>query len=201
MISRLNLASRPFRNTTLPYLLAALLLTLAAAGAVAAFASYRDVNRRGEVAKSQTSDLEAELSDLNSKGDQVQRQLTPDQRALLVGGHKLVANKSFGWSRLFADLESVMPPTVSASRIAVRNVYREGPVTKAELEIDVLSRDYRSALAMIENMNSSGMFRAELRSQNLQENERVSFTEFSMSVVYSPRAGAPVEPQQVGVAR
>lgn len=192
MIAKLNLASSPFRNRTLPYLLAALLLTIAGAGAVLGFANYRELNQRTALAKGQSTELNAELEKLNSKGELVQQQLTPDQRALLVGAHKLVANKSFGWSRLFADLESVMPPNVSASRIGVRNVVRDASGTKAELEMNVLSRDYRSVLTMIDNMNTSGMFRAELRSQNLQEGERVPHTEFSMTVVYSPRPGATV---------
>lgn len=196
MISRLNLASRPFRNRTLPYLLAALLLTLAGAGAVLGFSNYRDLSRRAELAKGQSTDLTAELNELNSKGELVQQQLTPEQRALLVGAHKLVANKSFGWSRLFADLESVMPPSVSASRIGVRNVFRDSSGTKAELEMGLLSRDYRSVLTMIDNMNSSGMFRAELRSQNLQENEKTAFTEFALTVIYSPRSGTAVPPEE-----
>ena len=196
VIARLNLASRPFRNRTLPYLLAALLVTLAGAGAVLGFANFRDLDRRTELAKAQTAELTTELGELNSKGEVVQQELTPDQRALLVGAHKLVANKSFGWSRLFADLESVMPPNVSASRIGVRNVFRDSSGTKAELEMTVLSRDYRSVLTMLDNMNTSGMFRAELRSQNLKEGERIAHTEFALNVIYSPGIGVAAPQQQ-----
>ncbi len=203
MITKLNLASRPFRNRSLPYLAAALLITLAGAVAVVGYASLKDLGKRRELAKSQVADLTAELNELNSKGEMVQQQLTPDQRALLVGAHKLVANKSFGWSRLFADLESVMPATVSASRIAVQNVYRDGPTVRAQLEMTVLGRDYRQVLSMIDQMNGSGLFRTELLGQNLKENERVSFTEFSLSVVYSPKLGvaAQAEPAATGAAR
>lgn len=193
VITRLNLASKPFRNRTLPYLLAALLVTLAAIGAVMGLSSIRDLEQRTSLAKMQVTDLDAKLKDLNSKGELVQQQLTPEQRSLLVGAHKLVANKSFGWSRLFADLESVLPGGVSASRIGIENVYRDGTVVKAELEMSVLSRDYRSVLTMIDNMNNSGLFRAELRSQNLKETDRSSFTEFTMRVVYSPRPAAPAD--------
>lgn len=175
----------------LPYLLAALLLTLAALGAMMAFSSLRDVQQRTELAKSQTADLNSKLKDFNAKGELVQQQLTPEQKALLVGSHKLVANKSFGWSRLFADLESVMPGGVSASRIGIENVYRDGGVVKAELSMSVLSKDYRGVLAMMDSMNSSGMFSAELRSQDLKENESISYTEFTMRVIYSPRPAAP----------
>lgn len=168
-------------------MLAALLLTLSALGAMLVFSSIRDIGQRTDLAKSQTADLGSKLKDLNSKGEMVQQQLSPAQKAVLVGAHRLVANKSFGWSRLFADLESVMPGGVSASRIGIENVYRDGAVVKAELSMAVLTRDYRSVLEMIDSMNSSGLFRAELRSQDLKEAERSTFTEFSMRVVYSPR--------------
>lgn len=187
MITKLNLSSHPFRNRTLPYLLAALLLTFAAVGVVLGLSSVQDLGKRTELAKAQTADLGTKLKDLNSKGELVQQHLTPQQKALLVGAHKLVANKSFGWSRLFADLESVMPAGVSASRIGVENVYRDGAAVRAELAMSVISRDYRGVLAMMDAMNTSGLFRAELRSQDLKQNERTSFTEFSMRVIYSPK--------------
>lgn len=166
------------------------MLTLAGSVAVLGYSNYRDLGKRQELTRNEVRDLNAELVDLNAKGEQVQQRLTPEQRALLVGAHRLVANKSFGWSRLFVDLESVMPTSVSASRIAVQNVYRDGDTIRAQLEMTALSRDYRDVLGMIDEMNRSGLFSAELRSQNLQENERLRFTEFTMNLIYSPRTGA-----------
>ena len=105
---------------------------------------------------------------------------------MLSGWHKRVANRALGWSRLFADLESVRPGSVSASRIAVDNIYQDGDRIKAELELSVLSRDYPAVMSMIENMNNSGLFRAELRGQDLQKNERITYSEYTFYVVYSP---------------
>ena len=85
-----------------------------------------------------------------------------------------MANKSFGWSRLFADLESLLPGGVSVSRISVEDIYKDGDQTKADLEFNVLSRNYQSVMTMIDNMNSSGIFQAELRGQDLQKTERLS---------------------------
>lgn len=133
--------------------------------------------------------MEAEIARLNGEGEKVQQQLMPEQRALLIAAHKLVANKNFGWSRLFADLESVLPGSVSASRISVENVYRDADRVKAELEFGVLSRDYPSVMAMMENMNNSGLFQAELRSQDLQKNERVTYTEYTLRLIYTPASG------------
>ena len=192
MINKLNLSSRPFRNRTLPYLIALLFLALAVSGATLSFAKLRDTIAKNEIAKTEIEQMNAELRTLKGKGELVQQQLTPEQRALLVGAHKLVANKSFGWSRLFADLESILPGGVSVSRINVQNVFKDGEKTKAELEFAVLSRDYPSVMAMIENMNGSGIFSAELRGQDLQKNDRFTYSEYTLHLIYTPRAGYSV---------
>lgn len=189
MISKLNLATRPFRNRNLPYILALLLLAMSVAGAVLCFARIRHNSELIEIAKAEITQMDAEVKRLNGEGEKVQQQLTPEQRALLVAAHKLVANKTFGWSRLFADLESVLPGNVSASRISVTNIYRDGDRNKAELELGVLSRDYQSIVTMIQNMNNSGLFQAELRGQDLQKAERAAYTEYTLRLVYTPAYG------------
>lgn len=144
---------------------------------------------QNEIAKAEIAQMQTEVEALRGKGELVQQALTPEQQALLVATHKLVANKSFGWSRLFSDLESLLPGGVSVSRIAVQNIYKDGDKTKAELEFAVLSRDYSSVIQMIEAMNNSGMFQAELRGQDLQKTESISYTEYSLGIIYTPRYG------------
>lgn len=201
MITKLNLASRPFRNRTLPYLIALLFLALAVSGGTLSFAKLRDITAKNEIAKNEIALMENETQTLKSKGELVQRQLSPEQSTLLVAAHKLVANKSFGWSRLFADLEAVLPGSVSASRVAVQNVYKEGDKTKAELEFSVLSRDYQSVMTMIENMNGSGIFQAELRGQDRQKTERLTYSEYTLRLVYTPRSGYSNAPTDVARTR
>jgi len=198
VITKLNLASQPFRNRTLPYLISLLFLAFAVAGAVLSFASWRDAAARNEIAKSDIERMNTELQGLKGKGALVQQQLSPEQQAILIAAHKLVANKSFGWSRLFADLESSLPGSVSVSRIGVQNVFNDGDKTKAELEFAVLSRDYQSVMTMIENMNNSGVFQAELRGQNLQKTESITFTEYTLRLLYTPRMSySPTAPSDV----
>lgn len=199
MITKLNLASRPFRNRTTPYLLSFLLLALAVAGGVLAFSQLRSSTSENEKTLAEIKVMNDEIRQLKSKGESVQQQLTPEQQTLLVASHKLVANKTFGWSRLFADLESVLPGSVSASRITVENVYKDGDRIKAELELGVLSRDYQGVNAMIANMNNSGLFQAELRGQDRQQNERITYTEYTLHLVYTPAYGyaADSRPDQV----
>lgn len=189
MITRLNLSSKPFRNRNLPYVLAVLLLVIAAFGAIFSIARLRDNNSKNELARRQISEMQDEINKLEGEGAKVQQELTPDQKALLTAAHKLVANKTFGWSRLFADLEAILPGSVSASRIAVQNVYQDGDRIKAELEFSVLSRDYPAVMDMIQRMNNSGIFQAELRGQDLTKNERITYTEYSLRLIYTPAYG------------
>lgn len=187
MINKLNLSSHPFRNRTLPYLIALLLLTFAVSGAVLSFAGLRDTTAQNEIAKSDIERMNTDLQGLKEKGSLVQQALTPEQSALMIAAHKLVANKSFGWSQLFADLESVLPGSVSVSRIVVENVYQDDNRTKAELEFAVLSRDYPGVMTMIEKMNNSGVIQAELRGQDLQKAENTTYTEYTLRLIYTPR--------------
>lgn len=194
MITKLNLATNPFRNRNLPYILALLLLAVTVAGAILSFARIKDNNTRIELAKSNIAEMDREIKELRAAGEMASRELSPDQKALLIASHKLVANKSFGWSRLFADLEAVLPGSVSASRIEVQNIYKDGERIKADLEFAVLSRDYPAVMEMIERMNNSGLFQAELRGQDLQKNERITFTEYTLRLIYSPGYGYSTAP-------
>ncbi len=191
MITKLNLASRPFRNRTLPYLIALLLLAFSVGGAILCFAKLRTFSEDNKLALKQISEIEVELNELKNKGKLVQEELTTDQKALLIGAHKLVANKSFGWSKLFSDLEGVMPNSVSASRISVENIFKDGDRIKAELDFAVLSNDYQSVAVMIDNMNNSGVFRAELRGQDRQKTERSIYTEYTLHLIYTPYYSLP----------
>lgn len=194
MITRLNLASKPFRNRNLPYVLTVVLLALSVAGAILAFAHVQRNAETNELAKSDVKQMEDRIRQLNGEGERVQQQLSPEQRGMLIAAHKLVDSKQFGWSRLFADLEAVMPGSVSASRISVENVYNDNGRIKAELDFGVLARDYPSVMTMINSMNNSGVFQAELRGQDRQQNESITYSEYTLKLIYTPTYAAPEAP-------
>ncbi|MEJ7624073.1 MAG: hypothetical protein WKF34_08760 [Pyrinomonadaceae bacterium] len=195
MIAKLNLATHPFRNRVLPYLASALLLVVGAIGGLYCILALSENAKKDELLARAIEERKEEIDRLKGEGAKVQQLLSPDQKALLTASHRLVGNKTFGWSRLFADLESVLPGSVSASRIAVENVYQDGDRIRAELELGVLSRDYPAVMVMIDNMNNSGLFKAELRGQDLQKNERVTFTEYTFRLIYTPTYGYLAAPQ------
>ncbi len=185
MIEKLNLSSNPFRNRTLPWFLSALMFGLSLVALVYFLADWRTSKADDDIVKTEVSAMEIELQKLKGEGEKVQQQLTPEQKNLLVASHKLVAKKNFRWSYLFADLEKVLPTSVSVSRINVENVYKG----KAEIDFAVLSRDYQSVINMIDRMNSTGIFSAELRGQDLQNGDTITFSEYSMRLIYTSPAG------------
>ncbi len=189
MITKLNLATHPFRNRLFPYLAAALLLVMSVGVGVYCLARLNENSRENKLLAKAVQERQDEIAQLKGKGEKVQQLLTPEQKALLTASHKLVANKTFGWSRLFADLESVLPANVSASRILVENVFQEADRIRAELEFAVICKDYPAVMAMIDNMNNSGLFKAELRGQDLQKNERITYTEYTFRLIYTPSYG------------
>ncbi len=174
---------------------------MSAFGGLYCLLALRENSSKNELLMRAIEERESEIAKLKGEGEKVQQLLSPDQKALLAASHKLVSNKAFGWSRLFADLERVLPGSVSASRIGVENIYQDGDRIKAELELGVLSRDYPAVMAMIENMNNSGLFRAELRGQDLQKGERITFTEYTFRLIYTPGYGYSAAAPEIETAQ
>lgn len=175
-------------------MLSALLLALSLIGALFFLSRINENSKLNEIARREIGEMRQEVARLKGEGEKVQQQLSPEQRELLTASHKLVSNKTFGWSRLFADLESIIPGSVSASRITVENIYRDGDRVKAELDFGVISRDYQAVMAMIGTMNNSGVFQAELRGQNLQTNQRQTYSEYTLHLIYTPSYGYAASP-------
>jgi Tfp pilus assembly protein PilN len=126
------------------------------------------------------------LKKYQEEEQKIRQQLTPQQEQLLIAAHKLVLRKQFSWSRLFSDLENVLPGGVSVSQINVTDVERRNDRTEAEMEFGVLSRNYQNVVGMIDNMNSSGLFQAQMRGQDRQKSDGGDFTEFTLHVIYTP---------------
>lgn len=189
MLDKLNLSSKPFRNRTLPYLIAAAVIVVAFLGAVVGFSQYRSDIALNKVVKGDVDKMAEKIDSLKKRGTEIRNELTLPQQQLLIAAHTLVAHKDFSWSRLLTDLETVLPGDVSASRINVQRIYRDGDQLRAEIEFSVLAKNYQGVLEMIRRMNNSGIFRASLRGQDLQKGESITYSEYTLHLVYSPRAG------------
>ena len=193
MNTQLNLSSRPFRNRTLPWILAAVGLLVALFAGFFVLAEYQRVSGQTKSVKAEINQIDPKINQLKADGDKIRQSLNPEQQVLLRSAHNLVDRRRFSWSRLFADLESVLPRDVSVSHIGIRDVVDQGGGRMlAELDFSVMSKDYQSVVNMLNEMNDSGKFQSvELRAQDLQR-DKGNLTEYSMQLRYLPSAGVPV---------
>ena len=203
MSAKLNLASKPFRNRTLPWLITAIIMSASLIALVLIFSASRDARRKAEQAAADLDNVRKQEAVLIQKKDEINRALTPEQRQLLDAAHSLVDRKRFSWSRLFADLEAALPGNVRVTRINVKDVYMRGGRTSAELELSVMSKAASDDVTnMIGEMSRGGVFEAEPTAQNLQKGSAsAGGMEWVLHVIYRPRAGAPAssaeQPQSV----
>jgi Tfp pilus assembly protein PilN len=185
----LNLASKPFSNRLLPWALTAVVLFVSLIGLVL-------VVRLTTTTRSEANRVEAEINQLKqqeqgllSAAKLVENSLTPEQQQALPAAHRLVDRKGFSWSRFLADLEDALPEKVRVTRIAVREVNKQGDQTVAQLDLGVFAKDAATINEMISSMHQQGIFEAEIRNQNLQKGRGEAGTEYELFVLYRSRAG------------
>jgi Tfp pilus assembly protein PilN len=193
MPTKLNLASKPFSNRSLPWAVASVVIAVCLISLVFIVRATRQANAQANLVQTDINDLRRKEAELNKRVQAVKNSLTPEQLQTLVAAHTLVDRKHFSWSRLFADLESALPGTVRVKRIAVRGTATRGDETFAELELAVVAKSPATVTEMIAEMDRAGIFHAVLRSQNLQRGRGESGAEYELDVVYRPRAGSPAD--------
>jgi Tfp pilus assembly protein PilN len=193
---RLNVATRPFTNRALPWVIAVIFAFFSLVAMVFIAQGTTTANSKTEVVRRDISTLNQELQVTEKKAEEVKRSFTQEQLQSLKSAHQLADRKRFSWSRLFADLEAVLPGGVRVTRITVRQLGTEGGRTVADLELAVVSKSYSTIDGMITSMDQQGTFRAELRNQNLQKGKGEGGTEYDLMVHYTPKAGYTVAPAQ-----
>ncbi|HKO99006.1 MAG TPA: hypothetical protein VJU86_18535 [Pyrinomonadaceae bacterium] len=193
MSTKLNLASKPFSNRTLPWVVTAVIIFVSLIGLFFVVKSTRQANAQSAGVQLDINALSRQEQDLRKQAEVVRSSLTPEQLQTLSAAHILVDRKRFSWSRLFADLESVLPGDVRVKRIAVRGLSTSGGQTLAELELAVIAKTPDVITEMINQMARGGIMQAELRAQNLQRGRGETGSEYELLVVYRPRAGGPTD--------
>lgn len=189
MNNNLNLASKPFNNRLLPWVLTAAILFVSVIGLLMVVRYTVEARREAKAIQIDIDNLRAQERTLIGSAEKVKQSMTPEQLQALQGAHQLVDRKRFSWSQLLADLEAALPANVRVSRIAVREVGVQSEQMLAELELAVFAKSSTSVTEMIAEMDRAGIFRAELRAQNLQKGRGESGTEYELVVVYRPRHG------------
>ena len=193
MPTKLNLASKPFSNRSLPWVVTTMIVVVSLVCLVFIVRATGRANAQAAAVQKDINDLTQQELALRKQADAIKNSLTTEQLQTLAAAHTLVDRKHFSWSRLFADLESALPGTVRVKRIAVRGVTTRGDETLADLELTVVAKAPATVTEMIAEMDRGGVFHAELRSQTLSRGRGETGAEYELAVIYRPRAGAATE--------
>ena len=194
MSTRLNLASKPFRNRVLPWTITALVAVTSIVALLFIAQSTFKTNTAIAATQRDVTDLRKQLDTLTKQEKAVDLALTPEQKRQLKYAHGLVDRKRFSWSRLFADLENFLPGGIRVTRISVKEVRMQGDRPTADLDLVVASKSPSTVTEMIQDMESEGIFQAQLVSQNPQRGKGEIGSEYELNVHYAPRAGFAVAP-------
>lgn len=192
MPTKLNLATRPFSNRSLPWAVTTVVVFLSLVSLIFIVRATAKANAQAYAVQNDINLLAQQEHNLRQQAEAVKNSLTSEQLQTLAAAHTLVDRKRFSWSRLFSDLELALPGTVRVKRIAVSGVATRGDETLAELELTVIAKSPPTVTEMIAEMDRAGIFHAELRSQNLQRGRGESGAEYELYVMYRPRAGSPL---------
>jgi len=189
----LNLASKPFSNRILPWTLTVIILFVSLIGLLIVVQLTTSTRREAALVESQITQLKQREHNLLDAAKQVQQSFTPEQQQAIPAAHELVDRKAFSWSRLLADLESALPANVRVSRIAVRDVNRQGDQTVAQLDMAVFTKNPSTMSEMLNTWENDGVFHAEIRTQNLAKGRGEAGTEYELAVLYRARSSYSTE--------
>lgn len=186
--SRLNLASHPFRNRTLPWTVAAVVACVSLVALFFILAESRRARQQADTAQAAVEDLRKERAQMQEQAEAVRQSVPPEQLKTLEAAHLLVERKSFSWSQLFTDLEASLPSGVRVARINVREVAQRAGQTRAELELMVVGRTPGDVTGMMADMSRSGRFSVVPLSENAREGRGDSGIEWTLRVTYIQRS-------------
>ena len=192
MATKLNLATKPYSNRSLPWAVTAFIVLISIVSLVFIIRATSEARGQSLTIQNDINSLSQQEQGFRKQAEAVKNALTTEQLQTLEATHTLVDRKHFSWSHLFADLESALPGSVRVKRIGVRGVATRNDQTLAELELTVVAKSPANITDMIADMDRAGIFQAELRSQNLQRGRGETGAEYELFVVYRPRAGSPV---------
>jgi Tfp pilus assembly protein PilN len=186
---KLNLASFPFRNRGLPWTIAVLLGLVSVAALAFILSQNAQVRRDSEQVKREINTLNQEIAQIKQKDQEIAATLTPEQKRDWRAAYGLINRKRFPWSRLFVDLEGILPRNVRVNRINVRDIAARGGEIVSEFELVVQSKDTDTVTGMVEQMENGGVFQADIMNQALLKGKNEVGTEWTLRVRYRPRSG------------
>ena len=180
----------------MPWTVAVVVASASIVALVLIVGASRQARAQADRVEHDVQDLRGREQALQQKAEEVRNTLTPDQRFVLDAAHEIVDRKNFSWSRLLADLESTLSGNVRVARISVRDTHQVNGQTQADLELTVVGKTPTDIVHMIGEMARTGIFDAELLTQQPRAAKGEPGTEATLRVRYTPRTGASAKPEE-----
>ena len=184
----LNLASEPFRKDR-PLLVASGVFAVVLTGllGVLVYLIAADRNRMGDT-RAQVTRLNQELTTMaaeQAKFDATLRQpanASVLERSLLL--NTLVERKSVSWTRIFADLEGVMPGEVRLIQVRLPQINSRNEVL---LDMIVGAKDPEPVIAFLKKLQSSPLFGPATVHNSVPPSDNEPLYRYRVSVNYAQK--------------
>ena len=103
MISRLNLASDPFRNRALPWTLAVAVSAVSLVALVVILGRYNEARAQADLSDKQVQAMQAQQKELDRQADSIRQNIPAEQRQPLEAARALVSRKGFSSTHHFSE--------------------------------------------------------------------------------------------------
>jgi type IV pilus assembly protein PilN len=187
----INLASMPYediRRMTFRWITGLAVLLLLTAGvctyALKTWRESRDVNQQIANLRQEIRSLDSEKAAGLALLNRPDNQKTAEQSNFL---NQLIARKAFSWTRVFMDLEKLMPPGLHVVSVAP-DLTKDNQL-QVKMKVGGTSRD--RAIELVRRMEDSPTFKqAQVLSEAAPTNPGSDPIEFEISSVYIPAAAS-----------
>lgn len=195
-----NLASEPFRNRRLFWLIIIMIFAISSVVGFRTIQAISDFDHKIAALEPGVKVDEERVKAIAQSNAGVSA-LTLEQNQALQAANTLIARKSFSWSQLLSDLERHVPDTVRVTKITMNKVGQrarngdQGGKT-VSLTLSGVAKNISAVTEIVRSLGNSGIFDAEPKSYNPVEGTEEY--EFVLEVEYSPTA--PQHPARAGLS-
>lgn len=185
-----NLASNPFRNRRLFWLVILLLLLIPAYFGMQMIESSSRLNDDISNQKMKVKALELQYKSVE-KPVTSNVVISTEENKQLVAANELIARRAFSWTQLLSDIERSLPTGVRVLRVAVNQIMPQereeafdGSENAATLTLTVIGQTNQEVTTMINRFHDTGRFKVfPLSKKTVDGTDEI---EFELKIEYFP---------------
>lgn len=185
-----NLASNPFRNRRLFWLVILLLFLVPAYFGMQMIESSSRLNNEISNQAMKVKALELQYKKIE-KPAVTNVVISTEENKQLVAANELIARRAFSWTQLLSDIERSLPTGVRVLRVAVNQILPQereeafdGSENAATLTLTVIGKTNQDVTTMINRFHDTGRFKVFPLSKKLVDGTEE--IEFELKVEYYP---------------